>query len=87
MRLREFALSFVSLAAFLIVTCGVGALIMFLIIRGASAINLQLFFGNTALLDAIFALRPVWNGIWPAVAGTLSLLALTMLIVLVPGIS
>ena len=87
MRLREFALSFLSLAAFLIVTCGVGALIMFLIIRGASAINLQLFFGNTAPLDAIFALRPVWNGIWPAVAGTLSLLALTMLIVLVPGIS
>ncbi|MBR0252760.1 MAG: ABC transporter permease subunit [Synergistaceae bacterium] len=87
MRFRELALTFLSWAAFLIVIFGVGGLIIFLMYRGISAINLKLFFGDTPAFDAIFALKPVWNGIWPAVAGTLSLLLLTMTIVLIPGIS
>ena len=87
MKFRELALTFLSWAAFLIVIFGVGSLIIFLMYRGISAINLKLFFGDTPAFDAIFALKPVWNGIWPAVAGTLSLLLLTMTIVLIPGIS
>ena len=86
MKPREFVLKFLSLSSFLIVIFGVGALIIFLFMRGFSAVNLDLFFGNTNPLDAIFALKPVWNGIWPAVVGTLSLLLLTMLLVTIPGI-
>ena len=86
MRAREFVLKILSLASFFIVIFGVGALIIFLFMRGFSAVNLDLFFGNTNPLDAIFALKPVWDGIWPAVVGTLSLLLLTMLIVTIPGI-
>ena len=87
MRLREFSLLILSWLAFLFITFSVGALIIFLTIRGLPAMNSKLFFGDTSPIDAILALRPVWDGIWPAAAGTLSLLSLTMLIVLVPGIS
>ena len=37
-------------------------------------------------MEAILALKPVWDGIWPAMLGTLSLLAVTMALTLVPGI-
>ena len=87
MRSRELALSVLSWTAFLVVVFSVGGLIVFLAVRGLPAISTKLFFGNTPAWDAIFALRPVWNGIWPALAGTLSLLALTMLLVIIPGIS
>ena len=87
MKFRELALSILSFISVFIVIFGVGSLIIFLIMRGLPAINAKLFFGNTPAWDAIFAIRPVWDGIWPAVAGTLSLLVLTMLLVLIPGIS
>ena len=87
MKFRELSLSVLSWAAFLIVIFSVGGLITFLAVKGFPAINAKLFFGDTTAWDAIFAVRPVWNGIWPAVAGTMSLLLLTMIIVLVPGIS
>lgn len=87
MKIREFLLLLLSWFSFLFIIFSVGALIIFLAVRGFPAVNLKLFFGDTSPYDAIFAVRPVWDGIWPAAAGTLSLLSLTMLIVLVPGIS
>ena len=87
MKGRELSLSVLSWTAFLVVLFSVGGLITFLAVRGFPAINTKLFFGDTPAWDAILAVRPVWNGIWPAVAGTISLLLLTMIIVLVPGIS
>ena len=87
MKGRELSLSVLSWTAFLVVLFSVGGLITFLAVRGFPAINTKLFFGDTPAWDAILAVRPVWNGIWPAVAGTMSLLLLTMVIVLVPGIS
>ncbi|MBQ6776420.1 MAG: ABC transporter permease subunit [Synergistaceae bacterium] len=87
MRFRELVLSCLSWLACLTVTLGVGSLIAFLVVRGYSAIDARLFFGTTPAWDAILAIKPVWNGIWPAMAGTLSLLALTMLFVIVPGVS
>ena len=87
MKFRELTLTCLSCVAFLIVIFEVGTLIIFLMYRGFSAINLKLFFGDTPAFNAIFAVSPVWNGIWPAVVGTLSLLFLTMAIVLIPGIS
>ena len=86
MKGRELSLSVLSWTAFLVVLFSVGGLITFLAVRGFPAIT-KLFFGDTPAWDAILAVRPVWNGIWPAVAGTMSLLLLTMVIVLVPGIS
>ena len=86
MRGREFALLTLSWAALLLVSFGLGGLILFLVIRGLPALNMRLFFGATPAWDAVFAIKPVWDGIWPAIAGTLSLLLVTMLLVLAPGI-
>ena len=87
MRPREFAFSALGWTALFIVSFGVGGLVVFLLIRGLPALNMRLFFGDTPAWDAILATMPVWDGIWPAVAGTLSLLAVTMLLVLFPGIA
>ncbi len=61
-------------------------LIGFLLKRGVPVLGAELFFGDTSPFDALIKLRPVWDGIWPAFAGTFYLLALTMAMALVPGI-
>lgn len=61
-------------------------LIGFLFYRGAPSVKPSLFFGDVNPWDAIRGVRPVWNGIWPAFIGTLSLVLLTMSISLVPGV-
>ncbi|MCR5347903.1 MAG: ABC transporter permease subunit [Fretibacterium sp.] len=84
---REFFLAALGWFALAVISLGLICLVGFLFVRGLPVIDLQLLFGSTPAWDAILALRPVWDGIWPAVAGTLSLLAVTMALVLVPGIA
>lgn len=78
-----FALSWIA-PCLLIFT--VGMLIFFLGYNGIPAITSRLFFGETPALDALLGLRPVWDGIWIALVGTASLVAMTTLFVLFPGI-
>ena len=87
MRIRELALSALGWAALAVVSLGVAGLVGFLFIRGLPSLNLRLLFGSVPAWDALLALRPVWDGIWPAAAGTLSLLAVTIMLVLAPGIA
>jgi phosphate transport system permease protein len=61
-------------------------LIGFLLYHGTPVLDAGLFFGETDPIDAITGARPVWDGIWPAFAGTLYLIALTMAVSLIPGI-
>ena len=70
----------------LVVCTVLGVLLGFLLLRGVPQLGLSLFFGETQPLLAISGLTPVWDGIWPACVGTLSLLALTMALALAPGI-
>lgn len=62
------------------------ALMAFLLWRGGASLGLDLFFGDTPPWQAFFGLRPVWDGIWPACAGTLGLVGLTLCLALVPGV-
>jgi len=87
MKMRDAVLSFLGCASFAFVVFGAGALTVFLFMRGLPALDLRLFFDDTPPLQAIFAMRPVWDGIWPAMAGTLSLLVVTMLLALPLGVS
>ena len=87
MKAREIFLSIISWLSLAIILLGVSSLVAFLFMRGAGSLNANLFFGNTPAFDAIFALKPVWSGIWPAVAGSLLLLLVTMIIAIIPGIS
>lgn len=58
----------------------------FLLKNGVETLNVELFFGDTPAWDAITGRLPVWEGIWPAMVGTLCLIALTILLALLPGI-
>jgi phosphate transport system permease protein len=51
----------------------VAAIIGFLLFNGLSALNLRLIFGTTEPLAALLLQKPVFDGILPAVAGTLIL--------------
>ena len=86
MRKREMSLLLLSRLSALLVLGVLGGLLAFLISRGGPVLGKELFFGDTSPLDALLGLRPVWNGIWPAVAGTLFLLLLTMAFAVLPGI-
>ena len=71
-------------AAFVISSCA--ASFLFIIARGLPYLNTRLFFGDTPPMAALLGLRPVWEGIWPAFAGTLCLVLLTVLLAALPGI-
>lgn len=63
--------------------CG---LMFFLFARGLPTLGKELFFGTTPVWDALTGAKPVWEGLWPACAGTICLVILSILIVLFPGI-
>ena len=84
--MKGYLLKVLSFAAALLVLSAFSLLFGFLLLKGLPMLNLRLFFGDTSAYDAVIRLRPVWDGIWPAFAGTFYLLALTMAMALVPGI-
>ena len=56
----------------------VAVLLCYLVYRGFSALNLSLIFGSTPMVDALLLKRQVFDGIFPAMAGTLALVVLAM---------
>ena len=64
----------------------IGGLLAFLLVKGLPTLETTLFFGDTPPLDALFGGRPVWDGLWPALAGSLCLVGLTLLLALFPGV-
>ncbi len=72
--------------AALVVAASVLLLLGFLLVHGVESWGLSLFFGDAPPLRALLGLAPVWNGLWPACAGTLCLVLLTLLLALVPGV-
>lgn len=76
---------FCWLAVVLLVTA-VLFLLSFLVIKGIGTLNLTLFFGDTPPWQGITGKMPIWNGIWPALLGTGSLVCLTILLALFPGV-
>ena len=61
-------------------------LLGFLTVKGAPQLGGHLLFGDVPPLDALLGRRPVWDGLWPACAGTLYLVGLTMALALFPGV-
>lgn len=62
-------------------------LIGFLVLRGYSTINLELFFGDAQWFKAIIGSQPVFGGLWPAMAGTIALVLLSCSMAVPIGIS
>ena len=73
------------LSAVLLITA-VGVVIGFLLIKGAPALNLQLIFGDTTPLDALLMRSAVFDGLFPAIIGTILLVLLAIIIAAPAGI-
>lgn len=59
----------------------------FIINRGAPALSLSLFFGDTDPIKGLLGLEPIWDGIWPACAGTMTVVACALSLALLPGLA
>ncbi|QBF83687.1 ABC transporter permease subunit [Shewanella maritima] len=59
----------------------------FIVIKGAPTLGLSLYFGDTPMLEAILGLAPIWDGIWPACIGTISVVLGAISLAIVPGIA
>ncbi len=71
----------------LLLLIGLGALLVALIAHGAPAWGPGLLFGDTAPSDAILGRAPVFDGLWPALMGTLALVALASLVAVPIGVA
>lgn len=74
-------------AAALLVVAAVAALLLVLAVRGAGAIDLAFLFGDAPPLAAVLGRVPVFGGIWPAVCGTLALVALAAALAIPLGVA
>ena len=59
----------------------------FIIYRGLPTLSFALFFGDTPAIKGMFGLAPIWDGIWPACVGTISVIISALLLALLPGIA
>ncbi len=63
------------------------SIIGYLLIKGLGTINTTLIFGETDPLNAILFRKPVFNGLFPAIVGTFSLVALSVFFALPIGVA
>ena len=62
-------------------------LIGYLLIKGMGTVNLELIFGQTDPLDALLLRKRVFDGLFPAIAGTFALVILSISMAVPVGIS
>jgi phosphate transport system permease protein len=63
-----------------------GLIIGFLMFKGIGAVDFSLIFGNTPVLEAIMLKRQVFDGLFPAMAGTLCLVLVSIFFALPLGV-
>ena len=85
-RLPDRLLTLFSWTCALVLLGGVSMIIGFLILKGAGALDLDLIFADTRPWDAVLLKRQVFGGLFPAMAGTLLLILLSVSIALPLGL-
>ncbi len=65
----------------------VGVIVGYLVFKGAAVLDLALLFGDTSPIDAIMMRQQVFSGLWPAVAGTLSLVVVALVFAVPVGLA
>ena len=65
----------------------VAVVLGFLLLKGWPALQPGLLFGDTPPLQALLLRRPVFDGLFPALVGTLALVLLAMAIAIPPGLA
>ncbi|MBT3310487.1 MAG: phosphate ABC transporter permease PstA [Desulfobacteraceae bacterium] len=63
------------------------SIIGFLIVKGACAINMSLIFGDTDPVDALLLRKQVFEGLFPAITGTISLVILSVSLAVPVGVA
>ena len=86
-KLFEDCITILSWFAGLLLITALLFLVAYLVYRGGSSLNVSLIFGETAALDALLLKRQVFDGIFPAIAGTLLLIIGSMFIAIPVGIA
>ena len=62
-------------------------LLFFIVFKGLGAISLDLIFSDTSVVDALLLKQRVFDGIFPAIVGTLMLIVLSLCFALIFGLS
>jgi len=62
----------------LVLIGSIACIVGYLLIRGSGALNLALIFGDTKPMDALLLKRQVFDGLFPAIIGTLLLVVLSV---------
>ena len=86
-RVLEFSVICFSWLSGLVLMGAVFSVIGFLFVKGAGALNLALIFGDTPVVDALLLRRPVFDGLFPAIAGTFLLVVLSVSLAVPVGLS
>lgn len=71
----------------LILLGALGSIIGYLILKGFRTMNLKLIFGSTPPLDGLLLKKPVFDGLFPAIFGTLILVFISVSIAIPIGVS
>jgi phosphate transport system permease protein len=70
-----------------ILTAALSGILGYVVLKGADTLNLKLFFGDTAPMDALMLKRQVFDGLFPAIVGTLSLVVLSVILAVPLGLA
>jgi phosphate transport system permease protein len=70
-----------------LVTGAVVTVVGFLAFRGGRTLEMSLLFGDTSASEAVLGRQPVFDGIWPAIVGTLQLIVVASAIAVPLGIA
>ncbi|MBU0992070.1 MAG: phosphate ABC transporter permease PstA [Proteobacteria bacterium] len=84
--IEKFVILFSWLCGFILLGV-VSILLAYLLTKGYQALNQKLIFGNTAPLDALLFKRQVFDGLFPAIIGTLVIVVTSVLIAIPAGIA
>ncbi len=74
-------------AAACVVAGAVAVVVIVVAVRGVGVLNRTFFFGDIPLVEAILGQRPVFGGIWPALAGTLALVVIGAVVAVPLGVA
>lgn len=85
-RLSTPVVSIIGRGAPVVFFLSVGGLLAFLFFNGGPALSMEMLFGEAAPVDATLGRVPVFEGIWPACAGTFYLVCLSCLLAIPMGI-
>jgi len=71
----------------IILLASVFSILGYVVYKGIGVINISLIFGKTYVLDAILLKKQVFDGLFPAIAGTMMLVAISVLLAVPIGIA